>query len=125
MNMFAGGDSNFRDLAADAGVAEDVVGTSRLFHPPGRKFRELAGADDGFEDAPLLVGVDHELVRPADLFADDMTTAKIVGCIPSYLQLEVGPAFGQCLSRKAAYLFFAVTEPACRGGVGGVALLFE
>ena len=71
-------------FAADAGVAEDVVGAGGLFHPPGVDGREGAGAGDGFDDAPFLVGVDHEFVGPADLFADDVAAAEVFGGIAAY-----------------------------------------
>lgn len=45
-------------FTSDAGMAEDVIGTCRLFHPPGRYFRKQVGTSDGFVYAPFLVGVD-------------------------------------------------------------------
>ena len=39
--MFPSRDANVGDVAADAGVAEDVIGTGGLFHPPGVEHREL------------------------------------------------------------------------------------
>ncbi len=72
-----------------------------------------------------MVGVDHELVGPADLFADDLTTVKIVCGVSAYFEFEVGPAFGEGFVAEAADLFVGVAEPAYGGGVGGVALLLE
>jgi hypothetical protein len=125
LDVLAGGDADFRDFAADAGVAEDVVGAGGLFHPPGFEFGELTGALDGFEDAPLLVGVDHELVGPADLFADDVAAAEVVDWVAADFELEVGPAFGEGFVAEAADLVFGVAEPAYGGGVGGIAGLLE
>ncbi len=123
--VLAGGDADLGDFAADAGVAEDVVGAGGLFHPPGLEFGELAGAVDSFENSPLLVGVDHELVGPADLFTNDLAAVEIVGWVAAYFEFEVRPAFGEGFVAETADLFFAVAEPAYRRGVGGVALLFE
>jgi len=78
VDVLASGDAYVRDLAADTGVAEDVIGVGGLFHPPGGQFCELARAGDGIEDSPLLVRIDHQLVGPTDLFADDMAAAKII-----------------------------------------------
>src|ERR1700679_1956233 len=106
-------------------MAEDVVWAGGLLHPVGLEFGELVGSFDGFKDSPLLVGVDHELVGPADLVADDVAAAEIFGGIATYLELEVGPAFGQGFFCETADLFFAVAEPAYGCCVGRVALLLE
>jgi hypothetical protein len=124
MAVFAGGDAD-TGLAADAGVAEDVVGTGGLFHPPRLNFDELTRALDGFEDAPLLVGVDHHAVGWADLFADDAGAAKVVCGFATDLEFEVGPAVSEAFAAEAADLLFAVAEPAGGGGVGRVARGFE
>ena len=102
------------DFAADAGVAEDVVGAGGLFHPPGLEFGELAGAVDGFEDAPLLVGVDHELVGPADLFADDVAAAEIFGGVAAYFEFEVGPAFGEGFAGRGGGSFLRCSRTSLR-----------
>ena len=85
----------------------------------------MTGTVDGFEDSPLLVGVDHELVGPADLFADDVAAAEVLGGVAAYFEFEVGPAFGQGFVTETADLVFAVAEPSYGGGVGGVALLLK
>ena len=36
--VLAGGDANRRDFAANAGVAENVVGAGGFFHPPGVQY---------------------------------------------------------------------------------------
>ena len=123
--VLAGGDADrgtSRRMRAWPRMSSGLVGSS--IHQ-GFERGELAGAVDGFEDAPLLVGVDHELVGPADLFADDVAAAEVFGWVAAYFEFEVGPAFGEGFVAEAADLFFAVAEPADRGGVGGVALLFK
>ena len=85
----------------------------------------MAGAVDGFEDAPLLIGVNHEFVVPADLFADDVTATEIFGRVATYFEFEVGPAFGEGLLGETADFFFAVAEPANGGGVGRVTVLLR
>jgi hypothetical protein len=57
----------------------------------------LAGALDRFKDSPFLIGVNHELVRPADFFADDVAAAEIFSGVAADLEFEVGPAFGESL----------------------------
>ena len=108
-------------FAADAGVAEDVVGAGGLFHPPGLKGAQRAGASNGLVDAPLLVGVQHEPVVRADLFAHDAAAAEVVGGVAANLELEVSPAFGESFAAELSDLFFAEAEPAGGGGVGGIA----
>ena len=111
-----------RRMRAWPRMSSGLVGSS-IHH--GLSGREGAGAFDGFEDAPLLVGVDHELVGPADLFADDVAAAEIVGGVAADFELEVGPAVGEAFAAEAADLFVAEAEPADGGGVGGVAFCFE
>jgi hypothetical protein len=123
--VFAGGDAGGGGFATDAGVAEDVVGAGGFFHPPDIYGCELAGALDSFYDSPFLVGVDHHAVVGADLFADDMGAAKVVYGVAADFELEVGPALGETFAAEAADFVFAVAEPACGGGVGGVSGGFE
>ncbi len=110
--VFAGGDADGSDFAANAGVAEDVVGVGGFFHPPGVEWSQGAGAFDGFEDAPLLVGVDHEAVVRADLFAHDLAAAEVVCGVAADFEFEVGPAVGEAFAAEAADLFVAEAEPA-------------
>ena len=122
MAVLAGGDADGRGFAADAGVAEDVVGAGGLFHPPGvERGLSCAGAVDGFEDAPALVGVDHELVVPADFAADEEAAAEVVGGVATDFEFEVGPAVGEGLLAEAADFGVVEAEPADGGGVGGQA----
>jgi hypothetical protein len=125
MAVLSGGDADGGDFAADAGVAEDVVGACRFFHPPGVQFGESVGAGDGFEDAPLLVGVNHEAVVWADLLTNDAAAAEVVLGFAADFELEVGPAFGEGFTAQEADFIVAEAEPANGGGVGGVALGFE
>ena len=57
----AGGDADAErgEGFADGGVAEHVVGRSRLFDKPGLKFGQVLHVGDCFGDGPDLVGVDH------------------------------------------------------------------
>ena len=70
--VLAGGDADVgaasRRMRAWPRMSSGLVGSS--IHQ-GSSAASCAGAVDGFFDAPLLIGVDHELVGPADLFADD------------------------------------------------------
>ena len=119
--MLAGGDARGRGFAANAGVAQDVVGAGGLFHPPRIEGLERLGAGDGDVDIPALVGVDHQLVGPADLFADDHAAAQVFVGIAANLELEVGPAIGECFLAEAADFLFGVAEPADGCRVGGIA----
>ena len=80
---------------------------------------------DSLKNAPLLVGIDHQLVGPADLFADNVTAAEVFCRIAAHLELEIGPAFCERFVAETANLLVRVAEPADRCGVGGVALLAE
>ena len=90
---------------------EDVVGIGGLLHPVGRGWGEHAGADDGLVDAPLLVGVDHQLVLPADLFAHEQRAPEVVGGLAANLKLEVRPALGESFAAEAPHLLVAEAEP--------------
>ncbi len=76
-------------------MAEDVVGAGWLFHPPGLQLGKLADALDCLLNAPLLVGIHHQLVVPADFFAHEAAAANVVLRVASYFELEMGPAFGE------------------------------
>src|ERR1700694_4121901 len=88
LDVLAGGDADGSGFATHAGVAENVVGAGGLLHPPGVDGAELASAGDGFFDSPLLVGVDHEFVAPADLFTDNVAAAKVLCRVAAYFELE-------------------------------------
>ena len=109
--VFAGGDAHAGNFAADAGVAEHVVGAGGFFHPPGIELLELAGAEDGFFDIPLLIGVHHEAVGGADFFADEASAPMIVGGIAADFELEVGPAFGEGFVAEAGDFLVAESDP--------------
>ena len=120
--VLAGGNADAGDFAADAGVAEDVVGAGGLFHPPWIELLKLAGAEDGFFDVPLLVGVHHELVGGADFFTDEAGAALVVGGVTANFQLEVRPAGGESFIAKAGDFLVAEADPAGGRGIGGKAV---
>ncbi len=78
-------------------MAQNVVRTGGLFHPPRIEFCEFARAIDRFLDAPALIGVHHELVGAADFIANEGGATQIVRGLAANLQLEVSPAFGESL----------------------------
>ena len=123
--VLAGSDADGGDLAANAGVAEDVVRAGGLFHPPRVHFGEGAGALDGFKHTPLLVGIDHQLAGRANLLANDAGAAEIVFGQAADLELEVRPALGERLAAEPPNLFLGVAEPSNRRGVRGIAVGFE
>src|ERR1700721_421886 len=53
LDVLAGGNADGGGFAADAGVAEDVVGAGGFFHPPGVDGSEGSGAGYGFSYAPF------------------------------------------------------------------------
>jgi len=120
--VLAGGDADAGDFAADASVAEDVVGAGGLFHPPWIELLKLASAEDGFFDVPLLVGVHHELVGGADFFADEAGAALVIGGVAADFELEVGPAGGEGFVAEAGDFLVAEADPACGCSVGGKAV---
>ena len=110
--VFAGRDADGRDFAANAGVAEDVVRIGGFFHPPWVEGAEGAGAFDSFDDAPLLVGVDHEAIVGADLFADDPAAAEIVSGTPPTLSLKcVQPSAKPSRQRRRIFSSLKPNQP--------------
>ena len=70
-------------------MSSGLVGSS-IHH--GCSSAKLPSALYRFIDAPLLVGVHHQLVGPADLFAHEAAAPQVVRGVAADLQLELGPA---------------------------------
>ena len=104
---------------------EDVVRIGRLLHPIGVGLGQHAGAGNGLVDAPLLVGVDHQLVLPADLFAHQQRSPQVVCGFAANLKLEVGPAVRETFAAEPPHLLIAEAEPSRRGRVRGIAPVRE
>jgi para-nitrobenzyl esterase len=121
--LLAGGDADAGDFAADAGVAEDVVGAGGLLHPPRVELLELANAENRVVDVPFLVGVHHEAAVGADFGADQSSAAEVIGGVAADFEFEMGPAVGERFVAEAGNFFVGEAEPPGGSGVGGQAAL--
>src|SRR5581483_676935 len=114
-------DADRRDGAADRGVAEDVVGRGRLFHPVRVELPERPDPLDGLVHAPDLVGVDRDPDVGADRLPHEAQPPLVVAAIGADLELDEVEAFGHRLAAEADKLGVVVAEPAGCRRVGGVA----
>ena len=67
--MLSGRNADRPDRAANRGVAQDVVGTGRLFYPERIEARKRTHQLDRLADVPCLVRVHHHDRARSDLFA--------------------------------------------------------
>src|SRR6185437_3370425 len=123
--MLAGGDAHWLHRRANACVSKDVVGAGWLFHPPRIEFSQRPRARHRLIDTPLLVGIHHELVGPADLFTHNSPAAKVARGVAADLELEMRPAFSERLAAQRADLLIAESKPANRSGVRRIAVTLQ
>src|SRR6266851_1016552 len=71
---------------------------------------------------PPLVGIDHQLVGPPNLFAHQPAAPQIVLRVSPHLQFEAGPALRQRLPAKRTNLLVTEAVPADGGRIRGVSL---
>src|SRR6266567_831772 len=115
-------DAHRRRLCAYACMAENVIRAGRLLHPPQVQLGQLPCTGNSLLDAPPLVGIDHQLVGPPNLFAHQPAAPQIVLCVSPHLQFEAGPALSQRLPAKRANLLVAEAVPPDGGRVRGISL---
>ncbi|MNI05733.1 hypothetical protein D3C73_586940 [compost metagenome] len=119
--MLSGGDADRCDALADTGMAENVVGAGWLLDPQRFERGEAAHVGDRFIDVPDLIGVHHQGPFPADFFTQNRGATDVVFEIGADFLLDVSPAILDRFAGQSAHFFFAVAEPAGRGGVAGIA----
>ena len=120
LHVLAGGDAHGRDLAPDAGVAQDVVGAGRLLDPPGVEARSCAIASIASSTPHAWLASIISLRSGPSAPRISAGAPHVVVEVAADLHLDVVEAARDGVAHERLDLGVVVAEPAGRRGVGGV-----
>src|SRR5438477_6600331 len=123
--VLSGRDAHGSDRRADPLVPEHVVGARRLLDPERIDLRQPADRVDRLVDAPRLVGVEREAVVGADGVAHEPRAAQVDVDVAPDLELQMGEAGGERLTRAVWKRVLRIADPPRRRRVRREALREE